>query len=170
MLDLSGNARRTGDPAGPAQCALAAARNVSRDPSLTILSLNDGGYDQRTENGPARADGRGFEVVRQRDTDATSVHWRKFLREKCSEEGAKTMVRISPQIMKELTTIDIGKIAKAVIGENIGGGPGTHATVIHAVERTGGGGGPRWHYLDNEATKHPEPRFLVAVLIGEEGR
>ena len=79
------------------------------------------------------------------------------------------MIRISPQIMMELTTTDIGKIAKAVIGENLGGGPGTHATVIHAVQGTGGGTGPRWHYLDNEATKHPEPRFLVAVLIGEEG-
>ena len=34
-------------------------------------------------------------------------------------------------------------IAKAIIGKNIGGGPGTHATVIHAAEEKGGGDGPR---------------------------
>ena len=79
------------------------------------------------------------------------------------------MVRISPQIMMELTTADTRMIAKAIIGENIGGGPGTHATVIHAAEEMGGGMGPVWHYLDNEATKHPEPRYLVAMRIGEEG-
>ena len=169
MLDLSGDARRTGNPAGPAQCALAAARNISRDHSWTVLKLNDGGYDQTTERGPARADGRGWEVIRQSESDATSVHWNKFLKEKCSDGGTKTVIRISPQITLELTTAEIRMITKAIIGENIGGGPGTHATVIHAAEDMGGGGRPVWHYLDNESTKHPEPRYLVATRIGEDG-
>ena len=33
--NLAGDARRTGEEGGPAQCALAAARNASRDENLT---------------------------------------------------------------------------------------------------------------------------------------
>ena len=36
------------------------------------------------------------------------------------------MVRISPQIMMELTTADTRMIAKAIIGENIGGAGQAH--------------------------------------------
>ena len=38
--NLAGDARRPGEEGGPAQCALAAARNASRDKNLTVHVRN----------------------------------------------------------------------------------------------------------------------------------
>ena len=162
MLDHSGDARRNGHPQGKAQCALAAARNISGNPRLTLLQISAEGYDQLTVRGPGGTWTRG-------ESDGTSLHWTKFLRGKCSEESTQGVLRIPWRITEALTTEYLRMIIKAVIGEDMGGGPGTHATAIHAAGNLGTVMRPTWHYFDNEATSYPQPRFLVAARIGEEG-
>ena len=63
--NLAGDARRTGEEGGPAQCALAAARNASRDENLTRAQ-----FMQWCEN-----------------SDILTPLWCSFLQDRCARIG-----------------------------------------------------------------------------------
>jgi len=182
MKDLGGDARRDNQPGGQAQCALAAVRNVTEDGSLTNQTLlNDklAGCDQIVNpRWRGTTDAHGLVLIEDTSQPRyipdpeqilrafTTLPWRKILKKKCLKQVTQTVIGIQYTRARELTREHMGDIERAVIQEDMGGGPTSHATAIIACN--GNQKGKKWHYFNNETRKWPAPRPEHASTISYE--
>jgi len=164
-LNLSGDARRTGDPSGRAQCALAAARNVSRNPQIDndiLLAFPAGrGWDGQGSATQSRR------THRPKGTNLpqtiTRIQWIPFLTQEVVRKDTERACRGPCDIVSSLSDTLLSHISHGIILENLGGGIATHATVV--IRDPLATLQPAWHYLDNEAAIWPAPRPPFGITI-----
>ena len=159
IQDLSGDARRTGQEQGAKpQCALAAIRNVTRNPHICNDTLTLFPHDL----------GRGWEGkdsnprLSNRNESITRIPWVKLL-EFITLPSEERVWRAACEVVSRLEDKLISYINRAIIPENRGRGPATHVTVIirdHLNTLQ-----PSWHYLDNDASPFPQPRPLFSTNL-----
>ena len=153
------DARRTGQEQGAKpQCALAAIRNVTRNPHICNDTLTLFPHDL----------GRGWEGkdstprLSNRNESITRIPWVKLL-EFITLPSEEKVWRAACEVVSRLEDKLISYINRAIIPENRGRGPATHVTVIirdHLNTLQ-----PSWHYLDNDASPFPQPRPLFSTNL-----
>ena len=161
LSDMSGDARRTRQPGGAPECALAAARNASRKPGLTREHIHNQGYAgeyyQTTGETVTKYGITWRARVRSTQTPNTVkvIHWVKFLKHEVAT-STQRVHRAPCGTCADLNDHLISFIEVAILGEDRGLGPDTHATTV--VRDPFSSTQPSWSYYDNEASAYPAPR------------